>query len=152
MLIHFLIFIGADIAVVTKDTVTGIKSQTLSSATAQGLRFEGVTTGIDATTGSSFLALIDSTAVDTNTVLVLGSGAAVVENLIAESGVKIVRIPRSQSTTYDSAPLWSFLYISLSRIPHLMRHSTGRQGRRSGGCDKLHIARPDLDQGECIHG
>jgi hypothetical protein len=82
------------------DTVTGIKSQTLSSATAQGLRFEGVTTGIDATTGSSFLALIDSTAVDTNTILALGSGAAVVENVIAESGVKTV---------------WSLFRISLYR-------------------------------------
>jgi glucan 1,3-beta-glucosidase len=66
-------------------------------ATGQGLRFEGVTTGID-TTGSNsngILSLIDSSATNTSTLINAGttstaSNSLVLENVIVDSSVAAV--------------------------------------------------------------
>ncbi|KAH8647050.1 glycoside hydrolase family 55 protein [Tricladium varicosporioides] len=73
------------------DIITGLKMTQVVQATGQGLRFEGCTTGID-TTGSTngMFNLIDSTAVNTQTVINAGTtttawNSLVLENVIVDS-------------------------------------------------------------------
>ncbi len=55
--------------------------------TGQGLRFEGVTTGVDSTaTGSAHFSLIDSSATNTKTVF---AGAAAAVNTVSLQNVQV---------------------------------------------------------------
>lgn len=79
---------------------TGIKvGDTLTSATGQGLRFEGCTLGIDATSGGlGHFSLLDSSASNTSTLLSISdstttTGSLVLENVIVDSSVPEVCSP-----------------------------------------------------------
>ena len=94
------------------DVGTAIKvTDTLTQATMQGLRFQGCTIGIDASSGGSgHLSVLDSSAVDTPTFLAAATttnlqGSLVLENVIVDSSVsavsrsKILRSPDSDVLT-----------------------------------------------------
>lgn len=74
------------------DTVTAINVTSLVQATGQGVRFENVTTGIDAISGgNNIFNLIDSGASGTQIVLATTSGSGVtLENVIVNSTVPAV--------------------------------------------------------------
>jgi hypothetical protein len=79
------------------DVGTAVKvTDTLTQATVQGLRFEGCTIGIDASSGGSgHLSVLDSSAVNTPTFLVAATttslqGSLVLENVMIDSSVSAV--------------------------------------------------------------
>jgi glucan 1,3-beta-glucosidase len=77
---------------------TGVKVVSAVHMTAQGLRFEGCTVGIDTTSrGNGHLNLIDSTAADTKTLVNAATtttvqGSMVLENVVVNSTVPVVRL------------------------------------------------------------
>ncbi len=79
------------------DVKTGIKISSLLQGTAQGLRFEGCSIGIDATSGSGMLSLIDSSATNTSVVVAAAAmsassvtGSLVLENVNVDDSVPAV--------------------------------------------------------------
>jgi glucan 1,3-beta-glucosidase len=75
-------------------TTTGVKLKQMLLGTGQGLRFEGVTTGIDSTaTGTAHFNLIDSSAKNTKTVFAGADNAlntVVLQNVQVDSTVQAV--------------------------------------------------------------
>jgi len=80
------------------DVRTGINvSDTLTQATVQGLRFEGCTVGIDASSGGSgHLSVLDSSAANTPTFLLAAAmkktlqGSLLLENVIVDNSTSAV--------------------------------------------------------------
>src|SRR3569833_1001385 len=79
------------------DVATGVKVTSAVHITAQSLRFEGCTVGIDTTSGGNgLLNLIDTTAANTSTLVnapttTSTQSSMVVENVIVDSSVSVVR-------------------------------------------------------------
>jgi hypothetical protein len=77
-------------------------------ATAQGMRFEGCSVGIDASSGSGMLSLIDSSATNTSVVVAAAAmssssvtGSLVLENVVADSTVAAVSWTSSCTCTWE---------------------------------------------------
>lgn len=82
------------------DVVTGVKISRSVQVTAQGLQFEGCTTGLDSSGGAhGLINLIDSKATNTSVMLSVAAsdsawGAVVVENVVVDGSVGSVRVFR----------------------------------------------------------
>ena len=79
------------------DVKTGVNLASVVQATAQGLRFEGCSIGIDASSGSGMLSLIDSSAINTPVVVAAAAmsstsvaGSLLLENVIVDNTVAAV--------------------------------------------------------------
>lgn len=77
------------------DVATGIRIINLLQATAQALSFEGCSVGIDASSGSGMLNLIDSTATNTSVFVAAAelngaAGSLVLENVLVDDSVPVV--------------------------------------------------------------
>ncbi|KAH6848217.1 glycoside hydrolase family 55 protein [Chaetomium sp. MPI-CAGE-AT-0009] len=93
-----------------KDVKTGIRLVNVLQATAQGLRFEGCSVGIDASTGNTgMLNLIDSNATNTSVVVHAAAssgvpGSLVLENVIVDDSVAATIQTNTTPTLTGSVP------------------------------------------------
>ncbi len=81
------------------DVKTGVRFASVLQATAQGLRFDGCSIGIDAASGTSgMLSLIDSSATNTSAVISAAAvsstvaGSLLLENVAVDSSVAAVSL------------------------------------------------------------
>ncbi|KAK3898482.1 glucan endo-1,3-beta-glucosidase [Staphylotrichum tortipilum] len=98
-------------SLVFKNVKTGIKISSLLQGTAQGLRFEDCSIGIDASSGSGMLSLIDSSATNTSVVITAAAmssssvtGSLVLENVNVDSSVAATIKTGSTTTLTGSTP------------------------------------------------